>query len=140
MKGTNEAIFSFEKFKIAKFSFTESENQEHQLSIKIEPSGTYDEVNSRFELTFVFKAFDKNDKETPMIDVSLVAYFKFKETTKIHEIPDYFYRNSLAIVFPYLRSFISSLTLQANIKLLVLPIFNLSNLEKPLRENTLTTA
>ena len=32
------------------------------------------------------------------------------------DIPDYFYPNSLAIVFPYVRSFVSSVTLQANIE------------------------
>ncbi|MBK7039827.1 MAG: protein-export chaperone SecB [Bacteroidetes bacterium] len=52
------------------------------------------------------------------------------------EIPTFFYKNCIAIIFPYLRAFLSTLTLQANVKPLILPLMNLSGLEKPLIENT----
>jgi hypothetical protein len=38
-------------------------------------------------------------------------------------------------MFPYLRVFASTLTLQANTKLLKLGLMNLSDLEVPLKEN-----
>ena len=47
-----------------------------------------------------------------------------------------FYKNSLAIIFPYIRAFISTLTLQSNAGLIILPTLNLTHLEKPFRENT----
>ncbi|EXZ22215.1 pretranslocase subunit SecB family protein, partial [Bacteroides fragilis str. S13 L11] len=54
------------------------------------------------------------------------------------EIPNFFYPNSIAILFPYVRAFVSTLTLQANIKPILLPTLNLSSLQDTLRENTTT--
>lgn len=51
-------------------------------------------------------------------------------------MPSYFYRNSIAIVFPYIRAFISTVTLQANIPPIILPTMNLTSLEIPLKQNT----
>ncbi|CAM4366664.1 hypothetical protein AQBE111736_13510 [Aquirufa beregesia] len=42
----------------------------------------------------------------------------------------------MAILFPYLRAFISLVTLQINIPPLILPTLNLSSLEADLRKNT----
>ena len=49
-----------------------------------------------------------------------------------------FISNSIAILFPYVRAFVSTLTLQANIKPILLPTLNLSSLQDILRENTTT--
>lgn len=38
----------------------------------------------------------------------------------LDDIPEYFYANSIAILFPYIRVFVSTVTLQANIKPIVL--------------------
>jgi len=40
-------------------------------------------------------------------------------------------------MFPYIRAFVSTLTLQANTKLLKLGLMNLSELEEPLKKNTI---
>jgi len=70
------------------------------------------------------------------VRVNCKAIFDFDDDAKEAGIPDYFYKNSIAIVYPFIRSFISSLTLQANVKLILLPTMNLSSLEAPLKENT----
>ena len=62
--------------------------------------------------------------------------FDFENVNKIEDIPSFFYRNSIAILFPYVRAYISLVTNQANIPALVLPTMNLVSLEKPLKENT----
>ena len=54
----------------------------------------------------------------------------------ILEIPDFFYPNSLAIIFPYIRAFVSTLTLQANVRPIVLPTVNLMGLTDMLRKET----
>lgn len=55
---------------------------------------------------------------------------------ELKDIPDFFYANSIAIIFPYIRAFVSTLTLQANIPPIVLPTLNLSQLRTILRDNT----
>lgn len=42
----------------------------------------------------------------------------------------------MAILFPYIRAFVSTVTLQANVMPILLPTVNLSSLESRLRENT----
>lgn len=53
-----------------------------------------------------------------------------------NEIPDYFYANSLAIIFPYIRAFVSTITLQSNMHPIVLPTVNLMGLSEKLKRNT----
>ena len=62
--------------------------------------------------------------------------FKFSNVHSIEEIPEYFYNNSIAIVFPYLRAFITTLTSVAGIKPLILPTLNLTNLSAQLKVST----
>ena len=78
------------------------------------------------------------EQSNPKILVNCVASFKFKENISLAEIPNFFYPNSIAILFPYVRAFVSTLTLQANIKPILLPTLNLSSLQDILRENTTT--
>jgi len=73
----------------------------------------------------------------PFINVRCNGVFKFTNVSSLEEIPSYFYRNSVAILFPYLRAYISIITNQANTPPLVLPTMNLVSLEKPLKENTI---
>jgi len=54
----------------------------------------------------------------------------------MEDIPDFFYKNSIAILFPYLRAYLSLVTTQANVPGIILPTYNLSGLEEELRSNT----
>lgn len=84
-----------------------------------------------------FRAINDNPKEEVVVQLESIALFQMEDNVKtIDEIPDYFYANSIAIVYPYLRAFVSTLTLQSNAKPMVLPTMNLSSLEGDLRKNT----
>lgn len=109
-----------------------------ELNVDINPSGVFYPENSSFDLTAEFVAFNESDKENPFIKIKCNGNFVIPNAKSIDDIPEFFYRNAMAILFPYLRAFISVLTLQANIPPLVLPTYNLSELEKPLRENTIS--
>lgn len=56
---------------------------------------------------------------------------------KLEEIPTFFYPNSLAILFPYVRAFVSTLSLQANVRPVMLPTINLMGLTDRLRAQTI---
>lgn len=108
-----------------------------KLGFDFKPSGVFHILTSTFVLNLEFKAINKEgNNENELVNLKLVASFKFEGVRTKDEIPDFFYRNAIAIVFPYIRSFVSSLTLQANSKVIMLPTMNLSNLEIPLKENT----
>ena len=68
--------------------------------------------------------------------INCKGLFDFKNVETIEDIPDFFYKNSIAILFPYVRAYISLVTTQANVPGILLPTYNLSNLEEKLRNNT----
>ena len=76
------------------------------------------------------------ETNTDVIRVSCEATFTFGDSVSINDIPDYFYPNSLAIIFPYVRAFVSTITLQANIQPVVLPTINLMGLTESLKSQT----
>ena len=88
-------------------------------------------------LTFVFVAWENNKtQEDFAVKVKCNAEFQFNGAIGLDEIPAFFYPNSIAIVFPYVRAFVSTLTLQANVQPMLLPTINLSSLQETLRKNT----
>ena len=135
MNETKKASFDFENYKINSFSFNDVDNDHSELSVKFEPKGEYDTKSGLFILTFSFKAF-LNDGKSELLNVILKANFKFREVVSLEDIPSYFYRNSIAIVFPYLRAFVTTLTAIGNTKPLILPVLNLTGLEQPFKDNT----
>ncbi len=131
------ATFFLQTFKFPKVGIDLSKKVDDDINIKLEPSGQYNAENSTFFLTFEFNAFNK-EEDNAFINILCVANFKFENVASIENIPNYFYQNSIAIVFPYIRAFISTVTLQANINPLVLPTFNLSSLAEPLMKNSIS--
>lgn len=105
------------------------------LDIELKPRGVYYPSKQTYKLQFNCKLM--HSEQTPLVEVICDAYFIFNETLALEDIPDYFYPNSIAIVFPYLRAMISTLTLQANIiHPVILPTRNLSSLKEDLKSQT----
>ncbi len=137
MKSERKAAFTLESFKFKKFSFDDFNivSEEDSL-ITIDPEGIYSPSTNEFELTIIFRAFKGQDESKVSIYVEQAAVFKFVEDTPFDQIPSYFYSNAIAIIFPYLRAFVTNLTVQANDRILVLPTLNLSNLAEPLKKKS----
>lgn len=104
------------------------------LSINFSIAGGYDEGKGLFNLSF--KTYVSGEGTDPYISILCKAQYKFVERIKFADIPDYFYVNSLAILFPYVRAYISILTTQANQRAVILPTYNLSALGTELQKNT----
>lgn len=135
MNENKKAEFNLENYKILSFSFRDTENNAENISVEFEPSGEYLVTEGLFKLTFEFRAIIKGDQE-PFIKVNTIANFKFEPNTMFDDIPSYFYRNAIAIIFPYLRAFVSTLTVIGNTKPLILPVLNLTGLEQPFKDNS----
>ncbi|MCQ2209001.1 MAG: hypothetical protein MJZ34_01795 [Paludibacteraceae bacterium] len=104
------------------------------LSINFSTNGEYDAEQGLFNLIFSTQISGKNTN--PYISVLCKAKYKFNSPIAFEEIPDYFYTNSIAILFPYVRAYISLLTTQANQRAVILPTYNLSSLASQLQKNT----
>lgn len=131
----NKAAFSLDNYFFKKIQIDLSLNKSDEFGIDFQPSGEFNEESSTYELFFTFKAKNKDEKK-PFIQIDCVSQFQFAESLKLEDIPPYFYVNSIAIIFPYVRAFISTVTLQSNIPPIVLPTMNLTELAVPLKKNT----
>lgn len=135
----DQASFKFVRYKFINFSFNSENIKGDDISIKLDPSGVFSVVDKVFTLKFKFYAFNKGESHNEnFVFCDMQADFMFSDDiNELVLIPKYFYPNSIAIVFPYLRSFISSLTIQANLKPIILPTMNLTSLSQPLQQNTI---
>ena len=131
-----KAAFSIINYQFNKVNIDLSNHVSKDISLMFETRGEYSEITSEYELNFKVVAFNKEKETTPFVEVQCIGIFKFEGVAKFSEIPDFFYRNSIAILFPYVRSYISIVTNQANVPGIILPTLNLSSLEGELRKNT----
>ena len=104
------------------------------LGILFTTKGVFLKDKKNFELIFSVSLQQENTE--PFVYVNCKGLFEFKNVETIKDIPDFFYKNSIAILFPYLRAYLSLVTTQANVPGIILPTYNLSGLEEELRSNT----
>lgn len=135
LEAKTKAAFSFASYKVNKFSLKEPSGDHNEVNVSFQPSGIYFESQKLYKLFFDFSAF-YGEQRSEFITATVVADFLFESSLRLEEIPDYFYSNSIAIVFPHLRAFITTITAVANIKPLILPVLNLSFLESEMKKNT----
>lgn len=131
----DNAAFRLDTYHFVKASLNFDIPDNATLNIDISPRGCYSQKEARYVLDFIVKvACEENQAE--VVNVNCRAVFLFNEHLPIEEIPGYFYPNSLAIIFPYVRAFVSTITLQANVHPVMLPTVNLMGLTEELRSNT----
>ena len=118
----------------AKFNFDTPDKTKYHVSIN--PTGNLVLKEKQFYLDIYFSIIYVEDKE-PSIECTVRGIFSFNKISSIEEIPEYFYANSVAILYPYIRSFVSTLTSSSNNGHILLPTLNLSSMGKVLKENTL---
>lgn len=136
---SQKAAFQLEKYLFSKVNITLENKTNQEMLVEFNPSGVYNQEQSQYDLKFTFKAFfEEKGIENPYVLIECIGFFKFEDVQNIEDIPPFFYRNAIAILFPYLRAFVSMVSLQANVAPVVLPTLNLSDLEQPLKDNTIT--
>lgn len=108
---------------------------DNQLRLSLYPQGIFESSKRIYHLCFKFEAFLEG-RESPLIEVLCIGDYQFVEIDSMNDIPSYFFSNSIAILFPYVRAFISTLTLQANYPPIILPAKNLTDLSNELKTNT----
>ena len=129
-----KAVFNLQDYRFTNIQLhlADLENED-TLSLAFNPRGIFEADKKNFKLIFDFKALAEKSGVT-VVDVTCEANFQFRDAVSFEEIPLYFYSNSIAILFPYVRAMVSTLTLQANmVRPIVLPTMNLTSLQELLR-------
>ena len=132
-----EANFSMIGYKFTNVELDLTGDVSKELKLSLDPKGCFHSEKGEFELSFDFYAqSSKENTQKNVLHVTCKALFRFANVHEIDNIPDYFYANRIDIVFPYVRAFISTVTLQANVAPIVIPTLNLSALRDTLVSNT----
>lgn len=131
-----KASFSIADYYFDKINIDLDYRTKNKFDVSIKPEGLFNDKLKSYELIFYFKAFSEGEENNPFITIKCVGIFEFQNVEGFNDIPSFFYKNALALLFPYLRAFISTVTIQINKPPLILPTFNLSSLESVLIEHT----
>ncbi|WP_262250247.1 protein-export chaperone SecB [Parapedobacter soli] len=133
------ASFQLKDYQFTRVELHKANLKSTDLGLSFDVSGQFSKINgvSNFQLTFETIAQSKG-AEDDFLHIVCVANFVFENVSTQEEIPDFFYTNSVAILFPYVRAYVSLLTSQAQVRPLVLPTLNLTHLSEPLKANTTT--
>jgi preprotein translocase subunit SecB len=128
------ASFKLKSFKVSKVSFN-SEPGNEDLGFDLVPTGKFYTQTKEYVLTIDFTIFDFETKQK-VLKCKLIGNFDIFLEEGNNNIPEYFYANSIAILFPYLRSFISTMTLQSNSGIIMVPTYNVSEFKEVLKKET----
>jgi preprotein translocase subunit SecB len=127
--------FQFKGYRIKK-SLIELEEFSNfdNLKISFKVSGL---INKKENIYFLDLSVNiVNQEEDLKIQVDAIGQYKFEQFEKIEDISSFFYVNSSAILFPYIRAYISTLTNLSGNRSVTLPTMNLTSLGEELKSNT----
>jgi preprotein translocase subunit SecB len=130
-----QAPFKFKNFIIpeSQIKIAPGANSD-SIDVKINPEGVIHENKKIFEVTLnIFLTSDEKFE----VAVKMVGLFEFKDVIVKEELNNYFYVNAPAIIFPYLRSYISALTALSGCNTIILPPMNMTLLGEDLKKNTI---
>ena len=135
MKEGTKAQFQFKNFFIKKSLIEQEEGKpSSDFSIGFEPRAFINAKQSNFQLHLRVKINDKNN--VIKIDIYSIANYQFDQEISKERLNQYFYTNAPAILFPYIRAYISTLTNLSGYKPINLPTLNLTSLREELEKNT----
>ena len=143
------AQFYLSDFKVLESSMLMRLIDDSDLHVDFGVRGVFTPSSKVYKLEVLLRIFETPKSDRPFnIEESTVApritckcegEFKFAgDMRSAQDLPEFFYANATAILFPYLRSFVSTVSLQSNWGLNLLPTLNLSGLGAELRAKTET--
>lgn len=132
-KGVKKYPISISDYRITRtlVDISDSElDKDLNIQIKIESS------KKGSDFTVLLTVIVLNKDKTINIDTSIKGWFSCSDDSLIEKIPNFMQSEAPAILYPYLRSHISSLTSLANIAPIVLPIISNQDFKKSFEKET----
>lgn len=138
MSAVTKSPFKLTQFVVEEFSIKRNPVKQGKIDFKIKPSGLIDENQKLFKLILDIQIIDS----AASFNINLIAlgFFEFKEVKTPETLSNYFYTNAPALIFPYIRAYVSSITALSGLKAVNLPVMNLSSLKEDLKANTIKEA
>ena len=111
MEQLQTSPFKFEHFYIVESKIKRNikiESKDLNLKYRITPSGEIDSNNKKYLIKLIVDI--RNDNDSFTAEVAIVGVFEFKDVVNKDNLSNYFYVNAPAIIYPYVRAYIASLT------------------------------
>lgn len=126
------------KFTLKIPSIEDTKSKDPEVSIEIEPKGLLNKEKANFRLELSISLKSKNNRfNGSFTTVGLFEFSKELDFDSDESLNNYFYLNSSAILFPYVRAFIANMTAQSGFETLHIPTLNLTPLKDRLIQNTI---
>jgi preprotein translocase subunit SecB len=133
-KENNKSVLEFENYYVDEFIFNKNKNFEKEQGQKIDVDLNFefetDRNQDKFKRIVTCYIFDENyiEKNKPFyIKVKMYGVFSlsnYDENNKMHK--ELIEKNTLAILFPYIRSIISHMTLEMQVGPVQMPPMNIN--------------
>lgn len=131
---STNSIFQFTGYKIKKSLIEINDDSDVELEISLDLNGEVNRKKSTFELTINVDI--TNVSKTVKVNVTALGSFTFPKEKTLEELSGYFYMNAPALLFPYLRAYVATLTNLSGVDPINLPTLNLTEYGKKLQEQT----
>jgi preprotein translocase subunit SecB len=136
MTTVEQATFQFKGFEILESHIVRKEIEEPSLSFSLsfDPRGVVDKEKRTFK---IYLGVHINANEGYFVaDFQVLGGFSYSENTVVENLNNLFFTNAPAILFPYVRAYISTITNLSGTLGITLPTLNLSSLGPTLKDNT----
>lgn len=133
MEEVKKSAFRFKRFVVTEFNIKREPVEQGDVDFTVDPSAIIDGANKLFELKLIVSVIDKSGSFT--INLVAIGYFEFDEEKSVEILSNYFYVNAPALIFPYIRAYISSVTALSGLRAVNLPVLNLTGLKDELKAN-----
>src|SRR5690606_22375327 len=134
MSATKSSPFRLDQFSVIEFSIKRNPVKQGTAFIDIPPSAVIDEDKKAYVIYLEVNL--KGEKDSCNIALKADGLFKFKSTMKQEELSNYFYVNAPAIIFPYIRAYVASVSALSGLSPINLPVMNLTGLGEELKKKT----
>lgn len=123
-----KSSFQFNGFKVIKSFIEIKGNGSEELKLEIEPKAVLNNQNDIFTLEMKVSIID----ETGNINIEIIVEGVYLIAERDENLKQFLFTNAPAILFPYVRSYITSLTALSGTTPIILPTMNLSSLKEKL--------
>lgn len=122
---SSESVLKLKRIYFNELNFSRKDVEKNNIDVFVERKQF---TNSEYEITL--NLIISNSEEKYQVNVSIVGIFEFSEDLDEVTKDIIVEKNTISILFPYLRSQVTLLTSQPDIKPMIIPPLNINNLIK----------
>ncbi|MFY8189287.1 MAG: protein-export chaperone SecB [Flavobacterium sp.] len=129
----NKSSFQFIEHIITKSIFINKKINKNKkdYNLNLKPNGILNNESKQFQLALDLEIVDKDEES--LLNVEIIGFFKYQGD--IQDIKNFLYLNAPALLYPYLRAYVSTLTTLSGLGTYTLPTMNLIGLKDDIEKN-----